>query len=172
MDCTTPAFPVLHSLLEFAHIYVHWVDDAILSPHFSRGATDDQKDGVTYPKTKAGEGLAEQDMHTPMSDCRIQFNVHGVPTPCWTLFLIGSLSPSNGPKLEGSARELGQIEQVSWRKNGMASEVRGVQAGVMVSEVWTQKSKMTTVYFISNVMFVQSLSEVGLDHQLRSLNIL
>lgn len=54
----------------------------------------------------------------------------------------------------------------------MASEVRGVQAGVMVSEVWTQKSKMTTVYFISNVMFVQSQSEVGLDHQLRSLNIL
>ena len=126
MDCTRPGFPVLHSLLEFAQIYVHWVDDAILSPHFSSRATDDQKDGITYPKTKAGEGLAEQDTHTPMSECRIQFNVHGVPTPCWTLFLIGSLSPSNGPKLEGSARELGQREQVSWRKNAVASEVRGV----------------------------------------------
>ena len=24
MDCSTPGFPVLHYLLEFAHIYVHW----------------------------------------------------------------------------------------------------------------------------------------------------
>ena len=43
-----------------------------------------------------------------------------------TLDTIGSLSPTNGTKLKGSARELGQIEQVSWRKNGVASEVRGV----------------------------------------------
>ena len=98
----------------------------MLSPHFSSRATDDQKDGVTYPKTKAGEGLAKQDTHTPMSDCRIQVNGHGVPTPCWTLFLIGSLSSSNGNKLEGSARELGQMEQGSWRKTGVASEMRGV----------------------------------------------
>ena len=29
MDCSTPDFPVLHYLLEFAQIHVHWVDDAI-----------------------------------------------------------------------------------------------------------------------------------------------
>ena len=29
MDCSTPGFPVLHSLLEFAQTHVHWVGDAI-----------------------------------------------------------------------------------------------------------------------------------------------
>ena len=28
-DCSTPGSPVLHCLLEFAHIYIHWVGDAI-----------------------------------------------------------------------------------------------------------------------------------------------
>ena len=26
-DCSTPGFPVLHYLLEFAQSYVHWLDD-------------------------------------------------------------------------------------------------------------------------------------------------
>ena len=30
MDCSTPGFPVLHYLLEFAQTHVHWVDDAIV----------------------------------------------------------------------------------------------------------------------------------------------
>ena len=29
IDCSTPGFPVLHYLLEFAQIHVHWVNDAI-----------------------------------------------------------------------------------------------------------------------------------------------
>ena len=29
MDCSMPGFPVLHYLLEFAQIHVHWVIDAI-----------------------------------------------------------------------------------------------------------------------------------------------
>ena len=33
MDCSTPGFPVLHHLSEFAHIHVHWVSDAIQPPH-------------------------------------------------------------------------------------------------------------------------------------------
>ena len=33
MDCSTPGFPVLHCLLEFAKIHVHWLDDAIKSSH-------------------------------------------------------------------------------------------------------------------------------------------
>ena len=39
MDCSTPSFPVVHCLPEFAQTRVHWVDDAIqpsllsLSPH-------------------------------------------------------------------------------------------------------------------------------------------
>ena len=31
MDCSTPVFPVLHYLLEFVRIHVHWVGDAISS---------------------------------------------------------------------------------------------------------------------------------------------
>ena len=30
-DCSMPGFPVLHSLLEFAQVYVHWVRDANIS---------------------------------------------------------------------------------------------------------------------------------------------
>ena len=33
MDCSTPGFPVLHHLLEFAQNHVHWVDDAIQPSH-------------------------------------------------------------------------------------------------------------------------------------------
>ena len=33
MDCSTPGFPVLHSLPEFAEIHVHWASDAIQPSH-------------------------------------------------------------------------------------------------------------------------------------------
>ena len=33
MDCSTPGFPVLHYLLEFAQTQAHWVSDAIQLPH-------------------------------------------------------------------------------------------------------------------------------------------
>ena len=32
-DCSTPAFPVHHQLLELAQIHVHWVSDAIQPSH-------------------------------------------------------------------------------------------------------------------------------------------
>ena len=33
MDCSTPGFPVLHCLPEFAQTHVHWVSDAIQPSH-------------------------------------------------------------------------------------------------------------------------------------------
>ena len=33
MDCSTPGFPVLHCLPEFAETHVHWVGDAIQPSH-------------------------------------------------------------------------------------------------------------------------------------------
>ena len=33
MNCSTPGFPVLHHLLEFAQTHVHWVSDAIQPSH-------------------------------------------------------------------------------------------------------------------------------------------
>ena len=33
MNCSTPGFPVLHSLLEFAQTHIHWVSDAIQLSH-------------------------------------------------------------------------------------------------------------------------------------------
>ena len=33
MDCSTPGFPILHYLLEFVQIHVHWICDAIKSSH-------------------------------------------------------------------------------------------------------------------------------------------
>ena len=33
MDCSTPVFPVLHYLLEFAQTHVHQVSDAIQPSH-------------------------------------------------------------------------------------------------------------------------------------------
>ena len=33
MDCSTPGFPVHHQLPEFIQTHVHWVGDAIQSPH-------------------------------------------------------------------------------------------------------------------------------------------
>ena len=33
MDCSTPGFPVFHSLSEFIQIHVHWVSDAIQPSH-------------------------------------------------------------------------------------------------------------------------------------------
>ena len=37
MDCSTPGFPVLHYLPEFAQTHVHWVDDAIRPSHLLLG---------------------------------------------------------------------------------------------------------------------------------------
>ena len=33
MDCSTPGFPVLHHLPEFAQIHAHWIGDAIQPSH-------------------------------------------------------------------------------------------------------------------------------------------
>ena len=33
MNCSTPGFPVLHYLPEFAQIHVHWISDTIQLPH-------------------------------------------------------------------------------------------------------------------------------------------
>ena len=33
MDCSTPGFPVLHCLTEFAETHVHWVSDTLQQPH-------------------------------------------------------------------------------------------------------------------------------------------
>ena len=33
MDCSTPGFPALHYLLEFAQVHVHWISDAIQPSH-------------------------------------------------------------------------------------------------------------------------------------------
>ena len=33
VECSTPGFPALHQLLEFAQTQVHWVSDAIQPPH-------------------------------------------------------------------------------------------------------------------------------------------
>ena len=33
MDCSTPGFPVLHYLPEFAQTHVHWIGDAIQASH-------------------------------------------------------------------------------------------------------------------------------------------
>ena len=33
VDCSTPGFPDLHHLTEFARIHVHWVGDAIIPSH-------------------------------------------------------------------------------------------------------------------------------------------
>ena len=35
MDCSTPSFPVLHYLPEFAQTHVHWISDAIQPSHSS-----------------------------------------------------------------------------------------------------------------------------------------
>ena len=34
VNCSTPSLPVPHYLLEFAHVHVHWIGDAIQLPHF------------------------------------------------------------------------------------------------------------------------------------------
>ena len=33
MNCSTPGFPALHHLLEFAQVHIHWVSDAIQPSH-------------------------------------------------------------------------------------------------------------------------------------------
>ena len=33
MDCSMPGFPVLHHYLESAQVHVHWICDAIQTPH-------------------------------------------------------------------------------------------------------------------------------------------
>ena len=51
MDCSTPGFPILHYLPEFAQAYVHWIGDALqpshsLSPHSSPAFNLSQPQGL------------------------------------------------------------------------------------------------------------------------------
>ena len=39
MNCSTPGFPVLHHLLEFVQIHIHWVGDAIQPSHLPSSPT-------------------------------------------------------------------------------------------------------------------------------------
>ena len=53
MNCSTPSFPVLHYLPEFAQTNVHWVDDAIqpsypLSPSFPPALNLSQHQGLFW----------------------------------------------------------------------------------------------------------------------------
>ena len=73
MDCSTPGFPVLHYLPEFAQAHVHWVSDAIqpshpLSPPFPLALNLSQHQGlfpwVSSPQ-QVGKVLKLQLQHQP-----------------------------------------------------------------------------------------------------------
>ena len=59
MDCSTPGFPVLHYLPEFAQAHVHWVGDTIqpshpLPPSFAFNLTQHQVYPMTWLFTSGG----------------------------------------------------------------------------------------------------------------------
>ena len=82
MDCSTPGFPVLHSLLKFAQTHVHWVDDAIQSSY-----------PLTHPtpaSTPASPAAFDLSQHQGFS---IESVLHIRWPKYWSFSL--SISPSN-----------------------------------------------------------------------------
>ena len=77
MDCSTPGFPVLHYLLEFAQTHVHWVDDAIPPSH-----------PLSPPSPPAFNLSSIRDFPYELAFC-IRWPKY------WSLSLSFSISPSN-----------------------------------------------------------------------------
>ena len=54
-DCSTPGFLILHSLLEFSQIHVHWVGDAIQPNHILH-IVGDKREFWRVPANPANSG--------------------------------------------------------------------------------------------------------------------
>ena len=57
--CSTPGFPVLHYLSDFAHTHVHWVDEAMQPSHPLSQANGRNKDG-SWAVVPAGNSASSQ----------------------------------------------------------------------------------------------------------------
>ena len=57
--CSTPGFPVLHYLSDFAHTHVHWVDEAMQPSHPLSQANGRNKDG-SWAAVPAGNSASSQ----------------------------------------------------------------------------------------------------------------
>ena len=61
-DCSTPGFPVLHNLLEFAQTHDHWVSDAIPPSHH------------LSPSSPSAFNLSQHQGLTPQNHLKNSFN--------------------------------------------------------------------------------------------------
>ena len=77
MDYSTPGFPVLHCLLEFAQTRVHWVDDDIQPSHSLSSPS---------PSTSVFHSI-----RVFCSELALQFRL----PKYWSFSFINSISPSN-----------------------------------------------------------------------------
>ena len=104
MDCSTPGFPVLHCLQEFAQIHVHWVGDAS-QPYihvcmFSHSVVSDSRDPMKglYPAR-----LCSWDSPGKNTGVGCHFLSHGIiPTPRLNPHLLHFQADSLPPHHQGS----------------------------------------------------------------------
>ena len=81
MDCSMPGFPVLHYLLEFAQIHVHWVNDTIQPSHplppLSPPALNLSKHQGLFPMKRSPFASGGQSIGTSTSASVLPMNIQG-----------------------------------------------------------------------------------------------
>ena len=104
MDCSMPSFTVLHYLLEFVQIHVHWVSDAIQPSHPLLCLQSFPASGsfpVSWLLVSGGQSIGAS-AYSSQSPCSYPAMIHtylGTPAPLLPLGPISSLAYSRKPSL-------------------------------------------------------------------------
>ena len=77
MDCSTPNFPVLHHLPEFAQTHVHWVHDAIQPSHLLLSPSSPALNLSQYQGLFQWVGSSHQSQSTGASASVHPMNIQG-----------------------------------------------------------------------------------------------
>ena len=105
MDCSTPGFPDLNHLLEFAQTHVHWANDSIQSSHLNQIISG----GLKWEKALGNVSSASHSRHWRQIRPRV------FPW-LWTSLLLWSFSPG-GSDSKKSVSNAGDPDLIpGWRR--------------------------------------------------------
>ena len=152
-NCSTPGFPVLHYIPEFAQTHVHWVSDAVqpslsLSPPSPPALSLSQNQSLF-------QWVGSLHQVTTVLELQLQYQSFQMNIQGW-FPLTGLISlPSKGLSRVFSSTRVGRHESFSAQPSLWSSSHLYMTTGkTIVLTIWTFVSKLMSVLFITLSRFV------------------